>query len=238
MPTLGNNLAFWLYVYKSGAAYDPSPSPTILDARLPDGTAFPGTPAFTHVATGIFKYQLNASSVTQTGTYLVVPYSSDSSVQLNPIMVDVDDPMLNLDTSTGYTGGTLGADIAATFGKVMTFGGQTITLSTMQLKDGDPLPIVAGDSYIAADGNAPQWTVTGIPSLVGATITFKARSASTGVEQSVVGVVVDATHCYVDLTGTFTSGLTSGRYSVDVLYPNGSRITFAVHGELIVSTQN
>lgn len=98
--------------------------------------------------------------------------------------------------------------------------GVYITVASPILPSGD-IEIVAGDDYYNADGRAIPFTIVGFPSIVGATIHFSVHEFDGGegvaVLSSVVGVPVDATHAYVELSNTQTSLLIpDGNYRYDL----------------------
>ena len=76
----GTTLSAIFEFTKAGALYNPTPAPTLIDARYPDATS-PSLVGLTNSSTGIYTADVFTSGQsTQVGTYTALAYTSDTSV--------------------------------------------------------------------------------------------------------------------------------------------------------------
>jgi hypothetical protein len=186
--------------------------------------------AATEVGDGLYIYVLGASSVDAAAEYTAVFKTTDSSVvqrqmpsqwaidragitYLDQAISSVAAAVWAVLTSTLTTAGSIGKYI---LDKLIYLGGQAIFLPPLD-PDLDEIETIQGDDYAAADGRSFDWTLSGWPSVAGATVTVKISGISTSFAGSPVGTDV----VRLELTAAQTTAI-----------PVGER-TFAVRCEFV-----
>lgn len=205
----------------SGAVYDPSPLPTIIYARQPDGTVV--TPvALAHPAVGTFTATVfSASDNASEGTYQMGAYTSDAD--------DGNGGWYRFEWDVNNT-------LAAIQAQTDTITSGSVTVSS-PVTSSQLIEIVRGDDYYLADGRQIAFTLSGGPSIVGATVTLIIRTDPTPFV--VTCTVTSATACYAELTSAqtlanFGPGLSYG-FDLQAVLATSSHVVTLVQGTLSVA---
>lgn len=105
---------------------------------------------------------------------------------------------------------------------------------------GTAITVVKGDAYLFADGRHLAWTLSGFPSLVGATLTFTARDKATDLVTAVTtGTVTAASTFYVELSAAQTRALTeAGKFDVQAVLVGGATHVVTVASGTITALED
>lgn len=98
-------------------------------------------------------------------------------------------------------------------------------------------PLIPGDDYLFIDGQQISIVspYTGL-SLVGGSVVYRGTRIGGGT-LVVNGVIVDATHCYIELTAAQTNQLLQGTFSVEATLTSGHILTLAYGGQQVQIVQ-
>lgn len=183
---------------KAGALFDPTPLPTLIDARYPDASS-PSLVGLSHPAVGVFTATVFASNlVTQIGSYTALAYTSDA---------------------TADAGGYAGYEWAEVGNNLITVAGTTQIVSNGPTNG--TRTYTRGEDRKAADGLA--WIVnapSGYPSFSGGS---NARAVFNG-SVTVTGSILNATQLSFDLLATAMASVPPGEVRFYVIDANGNTL--------------
>lgn len=240
---------------KNGVLANPSPVPTLIACVKPDGTTV--TPdTLTNPSTGVYyadQLFSAAQTATLTGTYIAIAETTDTTVDY-PTWVSEqeieDTATITLSaasitaiwaylTASATTAGTMGKYIVDSFATLLVSITSAVRNVISPVTDELDLELEQDDTYYLSDSRQLAFTLTGAPSITGATVRLKVpkRAAITGPSPlSITGVVTASDSCYVELTATHTSIPGAWPYRLQITLSNGHVITpikgtFHVAGE-------
>lgn len=114
-----------------------------------------------------------------------------------------------------FTNGTAGEVLGSLLSDL---GAATVEIVSPVLSGGDTIEIVAGDSYLTADGRSIVWTLVNPPNLTGATVTFHLPNFSK------VATVSGGVTVTLELTDDETASIGRGQFTYSLIaeFNNGS----------------
>ena len=232
---LGASLTYNFFFYKGGVLANPSVAPTAT-LFYPNNSHV--SLSLTNPNTGEFVGTLNDGSDTLSGAYPAIAITTDTSMD-------------NMISQAAWEVGT--NDTASIWGYVL--GGVAsagnILLSILAKLGVTPVqvsnpvnslqtivgPLIPGDDYMFADGQEIAFVspYTGL-TLVGGSVVYRGSRIGGGTVV-VTGTIVDATHCYFELTKAVTNTLLQGTFSVEATLLSGHILTLAYGGQQVQVVQ-
>lgn len=258
MAVLNEDVLFVVeFVDDDGAAYDPSPAPTVAVVRYnaDDGsgeTLVTGQASVDTGVTGRLAYLLDSAdndalgvleatfTTTDTGidpllrtASASVDVEASASVDLSPVLTAIAGIPAAVHNYAVALAGNTSTFLGYVLSKLGLIGTGAITVTAPVLNSGD-VEVVRGDDYLAADGRALLWTSDDWAVLdlsEAEAILFKAKTRYSSAVLSVAAVAASDTEVRVELTTEQTSALAVGRdayrFDLEAELANGSIITLA-----------
>jgi len=180
-----------------------------VDVYGPADTLIVTSGSATEIGGGFYKYNLSASLVLTAGAYLAVFKTSDSTVDTQHLAVEM------------LAGATWVQQLLA-------LASTTVTFTSPVNASGDLITITRGDDYYQADSRQLAFTLSGFPSITGATLTFTAKDGTNTTVISKACVVTSSTAFYLELTSTNTTqvaGVRAYRFDIEAVLANGHKVT-------------
>lgn len=231
-----------------------------VDVYDPAGAQIVTAAVATAVGGGLYSYTLAGASTGAEGEYVAVFKTADASVDQRHIpalwvvgragVEHLDAAVSSRLADADYAAAPTAAAVAdqvwdeasadhvaagSTGAKLALLGTGTVNVTAPVSSDGNTVTVKQGHAYNAADSLALEWTVSGYPTFVGASVSVRIQTPTL---TTLAGSVVDADTLRLELTEAQSAALAEGSwaYDVDVTLASG-RVVTPVSGDFVVEAQ-